>query len=264
MLLQAPTPLPDFPKSIVSLVPSITDLLYALGLESRISGITKFCVHPGHLRQQKQIIGGTKNINTSAIKACRPDLIIASREENTKEQVEALARDYPVWLTDVVDFETAIDMINDIGALTHSSARAGTIIQKIQQAFAQLQPIAAIVNTCYLIWRKPYMTVGGDTFIHAMLQQCGLQNIFADRHRYPAIDLQQLKENNCQLLLLSSEPYPFTQIHLEALKRLLPGITILLVDGEMFSWYGSKMMEAPVYFNQLIATIQKLTGRNFI
>src|SRR5439155_19776283 len=122
-------------------------------------------------------------------------------------------------------------------------------------AFAQLKPNFQNkrLRVCYLIWKDPYLTVGGDTFIHDMLQQAGFENIFSTEKRYPEITIEQLQNLNCERLLLSSEPYPFAQKHINVLQPLLPGTKISLVDGEMFSWYGSRLLHAPAYFKTLLS-----------
>ncbi len=258
MILQQATDLHYLPKRIISLVPSQTELLFYLGLESKTLGITKFCIHPPAWFKTKEKIGGTKTVNLAKIKALQPDLIIANKEENVKEQIEALAADHPVWLSDVNNLSDALQMIADIGSLTGKSAPASTLISNINKAFDELPMIEKPVKTAYLIWREPYMTVGGDTFINDMLQKCGFKNIFADKKRYPEIIIENLPIADCQLLLLSSEPYPFKQKHIDELRQQLPGIKIILVDGEYFSWYGSKMLQSPAYFTQLIAQIEDI------
>lgn len=256
MMLLSPTQLGFQPKQIVSLVPSQTELLYDLGLGEYVVGITKFCVHPQPWKKLKTIIGGTKNIHPEQIAALQPDLIIANKEENIKEQVEALAEKYNVFVTDIVSLEDAIEMINDIGILTHASARAAEIIHTIKENFNSIIP-SKKTRTAYLIWQNPYMTIGGNTFIHDMMQKCGFENIFSSQTRYPAIDIHELKEKECQLLLLSSEPFPFKQKHIDELQRHLPNTKIILVNGEMFSWYGSRLIHAPAYFNTLIQSVQQ-------
>lgn len=244
---------PASPRSIVSLVPSITELLYTLQLDNEVTGITKFCVHPQSWFKQKTRIGGTKNIKPEAIHALQPDLIIANKEENVKEQVEELAKQYPVWLTDVNNLNDALEMIEQIGKITNRLNNAMHLLSQINTAFTSLKPMATKQTAGYLIWRNPYMTIGNDTFIHDMLLRCGLKNIFSDTTRYPAIDTWQLK--HCDLLLLSSEPYPFQQKHIDELQPQLPNTKIVLVDGEMFSWYGSRLLNAPAYFNSLLQSI---------
>ncbi len=243
------------PRTIVSLVPSQTELLYDLGLEAAVAGITKFCVHPPHWRSSKTIIGGTKNIRIEVIDALQPDLIIANREENRREDIIPLSEKYPVWVTDVQDLEGALQMMRDIGTLTGTEAAASNICHAVNNTFTGLQPAAPPLRTAYLIWRDPYMTAGADTFIHAMMHQCGFINIFGDRTRYPETDPAELKALECELLLLSSEPYPFKEQHIRELATVLPYTRIILADGEMFSWYGSRLLRAPGYFQQLIGSL---------
>ena len=258
MILQQAADLTYLPKRIVSLVPSQTELLFDLGLNAETIGITKFCIHPESWFKTKERIGGTKTVNFDKIHLLKPDLIIANKEENVKEQIESLALNYPVWLSDVNNLPNALQMIEDIGILTGKSADANTLITGIKKAFNKMPKIKKPVKTAYLIWRKPYMTVGIDTFINDMLQQCGFENIFSDKKRYPEINMEDLRIAGCQLLLLSSEPYPFKQKHIDQLSTQLPGIKILLADGEFFSWYGSRLQQSPSYFKRLITQIQSL------
>ena len=258
MILKSIENLSLTPLRIISLVPSQTELLFDLGLDEQVVGITKFCIHPTNWFKTKTRVGGTKNINIATIKKLNPTLIIANKEENVKEQIEELAKDYPVWLTDVNNLDDALKMIEAIGVLTNTQKNAHHITQKITTNFEQLAAKKALINTCYLIWKNPYMTVGGDTFINDMLQRSGFNNIFANQQRYPEISISQLLIANCQLLLLSSEPYPFKQIHIDELQLQLPHTKILLVDGEIFSWYGSRLIKATEYFSQLRASVAKL------
>jgi ABC-type Fe3+-hydroxamate transport system substrate-binding protein len=239
------------PKRIVSLVPSQTELLHYLGLEQAVIGITKFCVHPSDWFKSKPRISGTKNVNIEAVKALQPDIIIANKEENVKEQIEALETIAPVWVSDINNLEDALAMIEAIGKLTNTNQKAEELIKEIQSRFTQLQPPNTKLKTAYLIWRKPYMTVGGDTYINNMLQYAGFENVFTNEKRYPAVTIEQLAETKCDLLFLSSEPYPFKQAHISELQEALPNTNIVLVDGEMFSWYGSRLLEAATYFKDL-------------
>jgi len=242
------------PQRIISLVPSQTELLYDLGLDDRVAGITKFCIHPNEWFRSKTRIGGTKTIKMDIIHHLQPDLIIANKEENVREQVEELANKYPVWVSDVNNLEDALEMIAGIGKITSTYEKAEDIARTIRNKFDALTPILQLTapnSTCYLIWKDPYITVGGNTFINDMLQYTGLTNIFVTLNRYPEISITQLQTTNPRLVLLSSEPYPFRQIHVDELKQQLPNTKILLVDGELFSWYGSRLLKAPSYFNEL-------------
>ena len=239
------------PKRIISLVPSQTELLSDLELEEEVIGITKFCVHPDHWFKTKTRVGGTKQLHLDKIKELQPDLIIANKEENVREQIEELLKDFPVWISDVNNLNDALEMIASIGEIINKISRAKEIVNQIKKGLLQPQTTNYKLQTCYLIWKDPYMTIGGDTFINDMLQRCGFQNIFEDQKRYPQISLEQLQAANCQLLLLSSEPYPFKQKHIDELQPLLPHTKIILADGEMFSWYGSRLIKAPACFQQL-------------
>jgi len=247
------------PQKIISLVPSLTELLSYFGLDKEVIGITKFCVHPKEWFTTKTRIGGTKNINPDLIKKLKPDLVIANKEENVKEQIEELAKEFDVWVTDVNTLEDALLMINDIGELTHKKNDASKLIAAIKTNFSQLQTPDSYrdhqLRSCYLIWQQPYITIGGDTFINDMMKHCGLQNIFENKTRYPQIIIEQLSTSNCKLILLSSEPYPFKQKHLDELQKMLPGKKIILVDGEMFSWYGSHLLQASEYFKSLLQSL---------
>lgn len=239
------------PARIVSLVPSQTELLYDLGLETEVVGITKFCVHPERWFREKTRIGGTKNIHLEKVASLQPDLIIANKEENVQEQVEALAQQFPVWVSDINTLTDAYAMIQAIGKITGKAEAAKAVVEKIQTQFSQLQATNDKPKTAYLIWKDPYMTVGSDTFIHHMLEAAGFQNVFAKQERYPAVTIEALQETNCQCIFLSSEPYPFQQKHVEELRFNFPNTQIILVDGEMFSWYGSRLLKAPAYFRKL-------------
>jgi ABC-type Fe3+-hydroxamate transport system substrate-binding protein len=243
--------LPRKPQRIISLVPSQTELLFDLGLNEEVVGITKFCVHPQQWFHSKPRIGGTKQLKMDMIHQQQPDLIIANKEENVKEQVEELAVRYPVWISDVNNLEDACEMITQVGAMTGKERNALLLITKIRAKFSHLATQSPKIKAAYIIWQNPYMTVGGDTFIHSMIEAAGFENVFADKQRYPEVTPDDLRVANCELLLLSSEPFPFKPIHREELQALLPNIKILLVDGEMFSWYGSRMAEAPAYFSRL-------------
>lgn len=256
MMLQHATDLNYLPQRIISLVPSQTELLYHLGLDAETIGITRFCVHPQAWFKTKLRIGGTKTVNIEKVRQLKPDLIIANKEENVKEQIEELAKDFPVWLTDVNNLSDALQMIADIGILTGRSLAANDLTDRISKAFGAIPKIEKPVKTAYLIWRKPYMAAGSDTFINDMLQQCSFENIFLNESRYPEVNIAKLQAANCELLLLSSEPYSFKQKHIDELTSLLPGTGIVLADGEFFSWYGSRLLQAPAYFKHLITQIQ--------
>ena len=254
--LQHSVRLPQWPpRRIVSLVPSQTELLHHLGLEQEVVGITKFCVHPAAWYQNKARVGGTKTLNMQKIAALQPDLLLGNREENEQAQIEVLAGLYPVWLSDISTLDDALDMILRVGSLTDRAAPARALTQGIREAFAALeirQPVDhPMPSAAYLIWRKPYMVAAADTFIHDMLTRLGCRNAFAERSRYPQITLAELAEAQPEVILLSSEPYPFAEKHFAPLQEACPLAHIRLVDGEAFSWYGSRLLQAPAYFQKL-------------
>ena len=238
------------PRRIVSLVPSQTELLADLGLDAEVVGVTRFCVHPSGWKASKQIVGGTKNVRVDRVEALRPDLVLANKEENVREQVEAIRAFAPVEVTDVATVEDALAMIRRVGALVGRAARADELAEEIARGFGQLGA-AEPLRAAYLIWRDPYMSVGGDTFIADMMRRAGLINVFGDRTRYPTVTPDDLRQAGAEVVLLSSEPYPFQEEHVAELEAAVPGVRVQLVDGEPFSWYGSRMRLAPPYLAAL-------------
>ena len=245
---------PDLPQRIISLVPSQTELLFDLGLADRIVGITKFCIHPADQVKQVAKVGGTKQLNIDLIHSLQPDLIIANREENEQSQIEELMKHYPVWMSDINDLDSALEMITRVGEITGTADKANEIANDIKSGFATLKSLKTSQHCVYLIWRKPYMAAGNDTFIADVLQRCGLINLIS-AVRYPTLSDNELKALAPDVLLLSSEPYPFSEKHIDEFKALLPDAQILLVDGELFSWYGSRLVLSPAYLNGLIENL---------
>jgi ABC-type Fe3+-hydroxamate transport system substrate-binding protein len=239
------------PRRIISLVPSITELLFDLGLDQEVIGITKFCVHPQHWITTKTNIGGTKNLNFEKINALKPDLIIANKEEQVKEQIEILAHDYPIYLTDINTYDAALEMIANLGELTNRKTAAENIINQIDLAFENLKDQNFSKSCIYLIWNNPIMASGQQTYINAILEKIGFQNCI-NTERYPELQVEQIQQLNPEYILLSSEPYPFKEKHVHEFKLLFPNAKIGLVDGELFSWYGSRMRLLPEYLVDLL------------
>lgn len=251
--LSIPTP----PQRIISLVPSITELLFDLELGDRVVGITKFCVHPDEWFRKKTRIGGTKIVHIETIRKLQPDLIIANKEENVKEQIEQLETICPVYTTVVSNIATAIQMIRDIGNITSASKEANRIADQIIQNLKNAESIRQI-NTLYLIWKEPYMAAGADTFISDMMRYAGFNNALGDMKRYPTLTDDDIRKYNPELILLSSEPYPFKEKHIQELHEICPDAKIMLVDGEMFSWYGSRMIHAGEYLFNMNQKLNEL------
>lgn len=253
--------LPAPPRRIVSLVPSQTELLAHLGLDHRVVGLTRFCVRPKGWRAAKTIVGGTKQVNVEQVAALSPDFILANREENTPEDVEVLADMAPVYVTDVPTVDAACAMIRTIGCLTDRAEQAETLAAAIARRFATLDDFAP-VRAAYLIWREPFMTIGRDTIIHDVMARGGLANVFGDRTRYPEVTLDDLAAADPDVLLLPDEPFPFPSKDTFAadLRAALPEIPIHFVDGQAFSWYGSRLRETPAYLQSLHAEMETRTA----
>jgi ABC-type Fe3+-hydroxamate transport system substrate-binding protein len=241
--------IPFPPKRIISLVPSQTELLYDLGLDHEVVGITKFCIHPQQWFNEKEKVGGTKNFWFDKIDELQPDLIIGNREENYEEGIAKLSNKHPVWMSDISDFESALAMIHLVAQITNREKQGNEIIQSINQAFDKL-PIFKPKRVLYLIWQGPWMAAGKSTFIDSMISKLGWMNA-VNELRYPTLNEEQLRELNPEVVLLSSEPYPFKEGHLKSIKKFFPNASVYLVDGEPFSWYGSRMIQAPTYFATL-------------
>lgn len=240
------------PRRIVSLVPSQTELLYDLGLREEVVGITKFCVHPQEWFRNKKRVGGTKTVHLDIVRELQPDLIIANKEENTKEQIETLATAYPMWVSNIQTIEEGLEMITSVGALTGKTIEAQQLANEIREGFDKLQRSSNPLKVAYYIWKGPWMCAGGDTFISDVIKRVGWENVNAHLPRYPEVGPEMLGHSGVDLVLLSSEPYPFKEKHIEEIKAVLPNAEVLLVDGEMFSWYGSRMAKAIPYLAQLL------------
>lgn len=247
---------PDHPQRIISLVPSQTELLFDLGLGDRVVGITKFCIHPQEWYRTKLRVGGTKRVDLEKVRAIKPDLIIGNKEENAIGDIAALEREFPVWMSEVEDLDGALKMIGRIGQITGTAARAEEIKTGIRSAFEGLEPLSPPLSAAYFIWKDPWMVAGKGTFIADLLQRCGFTLPAGIGGRYPELSPEALQTLGPDVVLLSSEPYPFSEKHIGEAAELFPGIPILLVDGEMFSWYGSRLLRSTGYFRELMARVR--------
>lgn len=240
---------------IISLVPSLTEYLWALGLEHEVVGITKFCVHPKAWWQQKTRVGGTKKINFEAISALQPTLIIANKEENTKEDIEQLQQNFEVLVTQIATLEEAFFCLLEIGKKVNKESKAISILNDIQLAFGRKIRSAQRAKFLYFIWKDPYFVVGPNTYIHSLLTHFGFVNC-CQIERYPNLEALVYKNLNSSLspdyIFLSSEPYPFEAQHIAEVQALFPNSKIVLLDGEICSWYGSRMLKVPQYLEELI------------
>jgi ABC-type Fe3+-hydroxamate transport system substrate-binding protein len=248
--------LDKIPDKIISLVPSQSELLWDLGLQKELIGITKFCIHPNKMFTSIAKIGGTKNINIEKVKSFNPDLIIANKEENQKEQIEELQKFFPVWISDIYNLTDALNMITELGKLLNKKNVADLLANSINNKFESINKIIKKKNVVYLIWQQPIMAASSNTFIDSMLNVCGFNNLIENKSsRYPEVSAKELINLNPDFVFLSSEPYPFKKNHIDFYKKLLPNSKVILVDGEFFSWYGSRLKFAPDYFNELLTSL---------
>jgi len=236
------------PRKIISVVPSITELLYDLGLEDSIAGITKFCVFPDSIFRSKPRIGGTKTIDVEKIKAIKPDLIIANKEENDQSQIEQLSASFPTFVTDIKKYEDALEKIKIISELTDTAHKAKGLMGEIEKGFKEMPILRNKPRVAYMIWKSPLMIAGGDTYIQDMLSKAGFINAFAHHKRYPSIEESELSAAKVDYILLSSEPFPFKKKDVAFFTQISPTSKAILVDGTMFSWYGSRLQQVPPYF----------------
>ena len=239
------------PQRIISLVPSQTELLFDLGLDEEVIGVTRFCINPEEKTKLKVKIGGTKKFNIEKIKSLDPDLIIGNKEENYKEGIKALQEYFPVWMSDIYTLQDAYGMMKEVGRIMNRERKGEELISEIKNELGKLIAPTRKRSCAYFIWRKPYMVAANSTFINHMLQIFGLTNVFGDTERYPEIKPELLAELNPEFIFLSSEPYSFSEKHFDEFRSFSPQSKVVLVDGEMFSWYGSRLKLAAGYFKQL-------------
>ncbi len=245
-------------KRIISLVPSQTELLFDLGLDEEVVGITKFCIHPTEKFKTKAKIGGTKKLNLDEIHRLKPDLIIGNKEENDQYQIEQLIQEFPVWISDINNLDDAIEMIVELGKIVGKEHKANSIAKEIRFNFNTIKIAPHTLRIAYFIWKDPYMVAGDNTFINDMIYRAGWKNAFA-LDRYPELRIDDIRNASPDVILLSSEPYPFKEKHIEEFKTICPQAQVLIVDGELFSWYGSRLLKTVAYLQSLID--QLIAGR---
>ncbi|WP_396596238.1 ABC transporter substrate-binding protein [Dokdonia sp. R86516] len=245
------------PQRIVSLVPSQTELLVNLGLEDHIVGVTKFCVHPLHLRGEKEVVGGTKQVDFAKITALQPDIILCNKEENTKEIVERLQAITSVHTSDIITVQESLELILQYGVIFKKEKEAqqlATAITKERTDFLKEMKKSTQNSVGYFIWKEPMMVAGGDTFINTLLEEAGFTNAFTSvEGRYPEVQAKQLVD--LDYIFLSSEPFPFKEEHIALFKKNTTA-RVVLVDGEYFSWYGSRLLNAYAYFRDLRSQLE--------
>ncbi|HET7578484.1 MAG TPA: helical backbone metal receptor [Bacillales bacterium] len=246
--------LPFPPKRIVSLCPSITETLFDLGLEDRIVGRTRYCIHPEDLVKNVKTVGGTKKIKQDVIDELNPDLIVAEKEENPKEAIEALETHYPVFVTDVETYDDGLRMILDLGTLTDREEKAAEMVSAIKKKFQNLLRTKK-QTVAYVIWKNPYMVAGSQTYIDSLLEKAGFTNVFGNlSERYPTVSIEDFREASPDTIFLASEPFPFQESHRKEFEQQVPKSQITRIDGEI-CWYGSRMLKAADKLNRLTMTV---------
>jgi ABC-type Fe3+-hydroxamate transport system substrate-binding protein len=247
--------LDESPRTIVSIVPSQTELLYHLGLEP--AGQTIFCIKPEHRFAEAQKVGGTKKLQLDKIHALKPDIIIGNKEENDQGQIEELEKHYPVWMSDIYSLRDAQNMIKSIGEIFQVTNRTDHLLEQIDLEFQKMRQVyRQPLRVLYLIWQEPFIAVGRNTFINSLLQEIKWDNVMqGPQTRYPEITHEEIIALAPDLILLSSEPFPFKEIHRENVQNIFPNSKVVLVDGEAFSWYGSRMLFSPKYLMDLSLSI---------
>lgn len=244
------------PQRIISLVPSQSEFLWDIGLQEELVGITKFCIHPQQMFTRVERVGGTKELNLEKIRFLKPDLIIGNKEENDKLQIELLQQEFPVWMSDIYTLNDAINMMDTLGSICGKKAQAEALLNELKGNLPEIKNCFNGQTVAYFIWNKPYMLAAGNTFINDVITYLGLRNALACMDRYPELSVDDLKSLNPEVCFLSSEPYPFSEKHAAELSAQLPDSKIVLVDGEMFSWYGSRLLKLPAYIKSLRLFVQ--------
>ncbi len=248
--------IPFPPQKIISVVPSTTEFLFDLGLEGRVVSRTQFCRYPEEKIERLPNIGGPKSLDEEKIELLNPDLILANEEENDQAQIESLMGKYSVYVSKIRNLEDALSNILNTGKITGTESRALEMANMIKANFAKIPKRAKKIKVLYLIWKNPYMCVSQDTFINSMLEICSFENSITETEkRYPILTTEKIQELNPELILLSSEPFPFAEENKKEFQQIVPNAKIELVDGEMFSWYESHLLQASDYFTELITKI---------
>jgi ABC-type Fe3+-hydroxamate transport system substrate-binding protein len=254
---------PAPPHRIVSLIPSITEILFALGRGDAVVGCTVYCTQPPEGVATKTRVGGEKNPRLELIRALGADLVIANVEENVREHVETLrAWGIPVYVTYPRTVAEGIRLVRELGHVTGAGERGGKLAAALEGQLAQVRSRLAGAPRARVfcpIWRKPYMTVNRDTYVHDMLAVCGGDNVFGDHaRRYPEVTLTEVAAARPEVILLPDEPYRFRRAHAADFATLtdMPAVRagrIHLVDGKLLSWYGPRIEQALATLPGLLA-----------
>jgi len=237
------------PERIVSLVPSLTELLHWLGCGDSLVGRTQFCTEPAEFVASVPAMGGTKNPSIERVVAARPDLVLANREENRREDIEALrAAGIEVLLTDPNTVTEAVTMIRELGQIFGESARAELLALETEAALAACRPLGVRVYAG--VWHNPMMGLGGESYGSDLLERCGAINVLRERPRYPQVAFDEVAALSPELIILPDEPFPFGADHAAYYGQIAP---VELIDGKLLWWYGPRMPEAIKALSALLA-----------
>ncbi len=245
------------PSRIVSLVPSLTEALFAFGVGERVVGRTRYCRWPPGAVGRVPKVGGTKKVDVERILALEPDLVVAVREENSRKDVEEIAATgVPVLLGAPETVAGAIDFLGELAEKTRAS-EAGVFLEAADRACRTVRKRAGTARRVFVpIWKNPYMTVGSDTYVHDLLRVCGGENVFGHRARYPEVTLEEIEAARPEVILLPDEPYPFSAEDLAEIYALdVPAVrenSVHLADGKLLTWYGPRMAGSLVQLSALL------------
>lgn len=234
------------PRRIVSLVPSLTEALYAFGTGDRVVGRTRYCTQPPRSVGRIPKVGGTKKVDVARVLDLEPDLVVAVREENTREDVEALMKaGVPVFLGAPETVAGAAEMLRELAGRVEAPL-AEEVLQPVERTLERLRAQTRTARRVFVpIWKRPYMSVGSDTYVHDVLKTCGGGNVCGASTRYPAVTLEEIEALRPEIVLLPDEPYPFSAEDLPEFYALdIPAARadrIHLVDGKLLTWYGPRM-----------------------
>ncbi|MCG3152818.1 MAG: Vitamin B12-binding protein [bacterium] len=242
----------------MSLVPSLTESLAELGAAGSLAGVTDWCWYPTEVVAPLPKVGGTKTPHLDRIRDLQPDLILVNEEENRREDVEALAADFPCLVTFPRTVADNIDLVSLLGAITGEDATAAEWTSRMRSLEAEVRATMqqrAARSLAYLIWRKPYMTINRDTYVHSVLELLHCANPWGNAtDRYPAITVDELESEDPDMVCLSSEPFPFEEKHVAEYEALLPGSRavqqgqVFVDDGTLYCWYGTRWVRALEHF----------------
>lgn len=247
---------------IVSLVPSLTELLCDLGLAPLLVGRSGFCIHPAETVRAIPKVGGTKDVNIEKIRKLGATHLIVNIDENEKPMVDQLAQFIPhIIVTHPLGPRDNLPLYRLLGGIFGAEKEAESLCTAFEQEYATLAAVRANHNMpprtmLYCIWKDPWMTISDDTYIARMLAEIGwtcwsTPQLAAAGARYPKFEWTDAVAQAIDGVLLSTEPYRFTEAHVDALERQI-GKPVELVDGEMLSWYGSRAIRGLRYLRDLI------------